>query len=175
MKSDRFLTAILIGIGALAIIALTLFFVRRGGQDYIADNTPTGVTYNFILAIERADYERAYSYVEQSAAKPTLEQFRISFISSRSNITDVSVQVGSAEITGDTANVSVVLIYNNGNPFNSANRQPQTGQLTRQNGSWKIVQMAYPFWDYNWGQQFPPGKGPVQPAQPVPAPVTPYP
>src|SRR5450759_626962 len=175
MKSDRFLTAILIGIGALAIIALTLFFVRRGGQDYIADNTPTGVTHNFILAIERADYEQAYSYVAQSAAKPTLDQFRMSFLASKSNITDVSVQVGSAEIAGDTANVSVVLIYNNGNPFNSANRQPQTGQLIRQNGSWKIVQMAYPFWDYNWGQQMPPGKGPSQPAQPVPVPLTPYP
>lgn len=175
MKSDRFLTAILIGIGALAIIALALFFVRRGGQDYIDDNSPTGVTHNFILAIERADYTQAYSYVTQSAAMPTLEQFRTSFLSSRSSITDVSVQVGSAEIAGETANVSVVLIYNSGNPFSTANRQPQTGQLARQNGSWKIVQMAYPFWDYNWGQQVPSGKVPVQPAQPVPVPLTPYP
>ena len=175
MKSDRFLTAILIGIGVLALIALALFFVRRGGQDYLDDKSPTGVTHNFIVAIERDDYQKAYSYVAESAQKPTLDQFRTSFLSSKSNNTDVSVQVGSAEIAGDTANVSVVLIYNNGNPFNSTNRQPQTGQLTRKNGSWTIVQMAYPFWDYNWGQQLPPGKGPLRPAQPVPVPLTPYP
>lgn len=173
MKSDRFLTFILIGIGVLVIMALALFFIRQGSQDYIADNSPAGVTHNFILALVRADYERAYGYMSDSASKPTLDQFRVSFLSAQSNLTDVSVQVGSADIAGDTANVAVILIYSSGNLFNGANRQPQTGQLTLQNGAWKIVQMPYPFWDYNWGQPVPSGKAPFAPAQPVPAPLQP--
>ena len=175
MKSDRFLTSILIGIGVLVVAALALFFIRQGGQDYVTDDTPTGVTHNFILALIRSDYDRAYGYMSESTTKPTLDQFRVSFLASQSNLTDVSVQVGSADIAGSTANVTVILIYSSGNLFNGANRQPQTGQLTLQDGSWKIVQMPYPFWDYNWGQPVPAGKVPAAPVQPVPAPVTPYP
>ncbi len=175
MKSDRFLTYILIGIGVLVVAALALFFLRQGGQEYAADTTPEGVTHNFILAMLRSDYDRAYPYLSDSATKPTLDQFKVSFLASRSNYTDVSVQVGGAVITGTTAMVNVTLIFSSGNLFNGASRQPQTAQLTLQNGSWKVVTMPYPFWDYNWGQPISPeGKVPAQPA-PTLAPASPTP
>jgi hypothetical protein len=171
MKSDRFLTFILIGIGVLVVAALALFFIRQGGQDYTGDDTPTGVTHNFILALIRSDYERAYPYLSDIPAKPTLDQFRASFLASRSNFADVSVQVGNAVIAGNTATVNVTLIYSSGNLFNGANRQPQTAQFTLQNGSWKVVNMPYPFWDYNWGQPVPADGKFSAPAQAVPAPL----
>jgi hypothetical protein len=176
MKSDRFLTLILIGIGVLAVAALALFFIRQGSQEYADDSTPEGVTHNFILALLRSDYTRAYPYLSESETKPTLDQFRTSILNNQSGFADVSVQVGSAEVAGNTANVNVTLIYSSGNLFNSASRQPQTAQLTLQNGSWKVVNMPFPFWDYNWGQPAPPsGKFTPLPLQPVPAPAQPLP
>ena len=43
MKQDKFLTGILIGVGALVVLALVLFFTRQGKQDYVSENTPEGV------------------------------------------------------------------------------------------------------------------------------------
>jgi hypothetical protein len=172
MKLDRFLTSILAGIGVLVVVALVFFFVRQNGQVYTADDTPTGVVHNYMLALSRSDFERAYGYLVQSDPKPTLDQFRQSYLSSRQNIADVSVQLGEAVVNGDSATVLLYLINSSGNPFNSSSRSQQNATLARQGGAWKITEMPYPFWDYSWYQlQVPPGKAPLTPAQPVP--VTP--
>jgi len=43
MKQDKFLTGILIGIGALILLALALFFLRKDGRNnYVAEDTPEG-------------------------------------------------------------------------------------------------------------------------------------
>jgi hypothetical protein len=169
MKSDRFLTSILIGIGVLVVIALVFFFVRQGGQNYVSDDSPAGVTHNFILAVIKADYERAYQYMADNNLKPGLPAFRTALLTSRQGFVDYSAQVGDVQIFGDTANVVVILIFNSGNPFNGANRQQQSAQLVRQNGAWKVTQMPYPFWDFNWGNPVPTEKIPVAPAIPAPA------
>ena len=41
MKQDKFLTGILIGIGALILLALGLFFLRQDKRDYVAETIPT--------------------------------------------------------------------------------------------------------------------------------------
>jgi hypothetical protein len=169
MKPDRFLTSILAGIGVLVVVALAFFFLRQGGQAYTNDDSPTGVIHNYMLALSRNDFERAYPYLVQRDPMPTLDQFRQSYLNTKQNIADVSVQVGESVITRDTATVMLSLIYSSGNPFNSSNRQEQNATLIRQGGAWKISEMPYPFWDYNWYQQVPQGK--FVPA--VPAPVTP--
>jgi hypothetical protein len=169
MKLDRFLTSILAGIGVLVVVALVFFFVRQGGQAYTTDDTPSGVVHNYMLALSRNDFERAYTYLVQRDPKPTLDQFRQSYLNSRQNIADVSVQLGETTESGDIATVVLYMIYSSGNPFNSSNRNQQNATLARQGSAWKITEMPYPFWDYSWYQQVPPGKSPLTPAQPVPA------
>ena len=57
MKQDKFLTGILIGIGVLIVIALGLFFTRQDKRDYVADDKPEGVVYNYVLAVVNKDYQ----------------------------------------------------------------------------------------------------------------------
>ena len=52
MKQDKFLTGILIGVGALVVLALVLFFTRQDKRDYLPEDTPEGVAHNYVL---RAD------------------------------------------------------------------------------------------------------------------------
>ncbi len=161
MKQDRFLTGILIGIAALVVLALALFFVRQENRAYRPDDTPEGVAHNYILAVYNRDYEKAYSYLAEEEFKPSFEQFREAFVFNYINPQNVGTEVGAAEIYADSATVQVFTYYNPSDPFSSGYRNTEGASLTLQNGQWKVTQMPYYFWYYDWYQK------PIE-AKPVP-------
>ena len=155
MKQDRFLIGILIGIAVLVIIALTVFFSRKDNLDYVADDTPEGVVQNYVVALHKRDFEKAYGYLADLENKPTLEQFHQSFLNHSIDPVNAGLEVGKAEISGDSASVSLGIIYSPREPFSSGYRNTEYAQLVRQNDAWKIKQMPYNFWAYDWYQSTP--------------------
>jgi len=156
MKPDRFLIGILIGIGALILVALTLFFTRQDTQSYRPGDTPEGATFNYALALVNKDYDKAYGYLADLENKPTYEQFRDAFFSGAVNPRNVGLDVGAAEIDGEAALVELSLIYSPSDPFSSGYSNTDRAQLVRQKGMWKLKYMpTYNFWDYNWYQDLP--------------------
>lgn len=153
MKQDRFLTGILIGIGVLILLALGLFFMRQDKREYIADNVPEGVVHNYVLAILNKDYEKAYAYMADLEYKPTYEEFRQSFFNGMVNPNNTGVDVGTSEIHGDEAVVTLTLFYSYSDPFSSGYESTERALLVEQNGAWKLNTMPYNFWDYNWYQK----------------------
>lgn len=152
MKQDRFLIGILAGIGALILIALFLFFSRKDTNQYKTDGAPESVVFNYVLAVTKKDYEKAYGYLADLENKPTYEEFRQSFLNGMIYPDNVGVDVGVAEIDGEIASVEVNLIYAGGDPFSSGYRNIDRAALVRQAGQWKITSMPYNFWDYSWYQ-----------------------
>ncbi|MFT3890337.1 MAG: hypothetical protein QM730_01780 [Anaerolineales bacterium] len=156
MKQDRFLTGILIGIGLLVVIALTVFFTRKDSQTYITEDTPEGVVHNYVVAVLDKDYEKAYGYLADLDHKPTLDEFRQSFLNGSVNPNNGAVDVGQSEISNEEASVEVAMIYNPNDPFSSGYRDTQRALLVKQNGAWKISSMpTYYFWDYAWYSESP--------------------
>lgn len=155
MKQDRFLIGILVGIGVLIVIALTLFFTRRDQQEYVEDDAPESVVHNYALAVFREDYERAYSYLAEAENKPTYNEFRQAFFNRYVNPDNAGLEIGETEIAGDEAFVTVYLIYNSSDPFSNSYRNTETARLERQNGEWKLLQMPFNFWSYEWYQPTP--------------------
>lgn len=154
MKQDKFLTGILIGIGALIVLALALFFMRRDGQsEYVADSTPEGVAHNYVLAVLNKDYQKAYSYLADLENKPTYEQFRQSFFNGTVNPGDAGVEVGAAEINGDEAFVTLSVYYSVNDPFASRYASEDRALLVNQDGAWKLSAMPFNFWGYDWYQE----------------------
>lgn len=153
MKQDKFLTGILIGIGALILLALGLFFTRQDKREYVADNVPEGVAHNYVLAILNKDYEKAYGYLADLKYKPTYEEFRSSFFNGAVNPNNTGVDVGESEINGDEAIVTLSLFYSYGDPFSSGSESVDRALLVEQDGEWKLNSMPYNFWDYNWYQE----------------------
>ncbi len=154
MKQDKFLTGILIGIGALILLALVLFFMRRDGQsEYVADAAPEGVAHNYVLAVLNKDYQKAYGYLADLENKPTYEQFRQSFFNGSVNPTDAGVEVGAAEINGDEAIVTLSVYYSVNDPFSSRYASEDRALLVQQNGVWKLSAMPFNFWGYDWYQE----------------------
>ena len=153
MKQDRFLTGILIGIGALILLALGLFFTRQDKRDYVADTSPAGVVHNYVLAVLNKDYQKAYGYLADLKHKPTYEEFRQSYFNGMVNPGDVGLDIGAVEINNEEAVVYLSMYYSNTDPFSSRYASEDRALLVKQNGEWKLSSMPYNFWDYNWYQE----------------------
>lgn len=150
MKQDRFLIGILIFIALLVVAALTLFFVRQDvSATYLPDDTPEGVVYNFALAIQRQDVERAYSYLADLEYKPTAEAFNQVILYGYLD-TSASVQVGEVQVMGEDAWVTVIIHYASSGLFDTGWDSTENAVLVLQDGEWKISYMPYPYWSYDW-------------------------
>jgi hypothetical protein len=156
MKQDRFLLGILIGIGLLVALALGLYFTRQDSAlAYGPEGTPEGVTRNYVVAVFKRDYEKAYSYLAEKKDKPTFDQFKQAFLQNFVNPDNTGVDVGTAEISGDQAYVTVYVQYGSGDPFSSGSRSEERATLVLQDGVWKLELMPYNFWSYDWYQPTP--------------------
>jgi len=157
LKQDRFLLGILIGIALLVVVAVGLFLSRRGVQDYGPEDTPQGVIRNYILALEKGDYERAYGYLHAGDSKPSYEQFRSAFLSRQLDTSNTSVQIiGELHETSEDAIVNLVVIRGGTGPFADAYRESTQALLEKdKQGDWKIVNLPYPYWGWDWYQPRP--------------------
>jgi len=167
MRQDKFLIAILGVIVVLVAAALGLFILRQGQQTYLNQDTPSGVVHDYILALQKGDFQRAYNFLCDDTGKPTLFAFKQTFASSQLEVSSSSAQVNDEQITGEQAEVSVILTQNQSDLFSSPYQNNQPAQLIRQNGAWKIQMAPYPYWGYDWYQ------GLVPASKVVPAPTTP--
>jgi len=147
MKQDRFLLIILVIIGLLIVLAVAMFFIRQGVQEYGPEDSPEGVLRNYVLALEKNDFSRAYGYLQDAAGKPDFTKFRQNFLSSRS---DLTVRIGEINRTGDEAVVELIVVYGGNEPFSSSWSEDSSALLTLQNGEWKITYMPSPYWNWNW-------------------------
>lgn len=155
MKQDRFLTGILIGIVILVVAALAVFFTQKDNLNYVTEDTPEGVVQNYVVALHKRDFEKAYTYLADLPGKPTPELFRSSFLNHNVDPTSAGLEIGKAEIIGDTASVALGVINSPNDPFSSGYRNADYAQLVKQNNSWKIKQLPYNFWSYDWFQPTP--------------------
>lgn len=148
MKRDRFLLGILVGIGVMVIVALILFFTRQGRSTYGDDSTPAGALQNYLLAVQKQDYARAYSYLADSPNKPTLLAFEQPFMSYQSQeVANSAVEIGKVfeDPQTGTATVQVSMLQGNQGLFGNPTRAVISASLVRQNGAWKVVSAPYPY------------------------------
>jgi len=150
MRQDRFLLGILGGIALLVVLSVGLFFLRRGTLEYVADGTPDAAVRNFVIAVKKGDYDRAFQYV--APATPPVEKLSLTqtFTQQGSEIAATGVEVGQAMIDGDKAMVPVTMQRGGGELFGSIYRDQQSAELVRVGGEWKIKSMPYPFWNFSW-------------------------
>ena len=165
MKQDRFLIGILAGITLLVVVALALFFTRRGASNYTADDTIQGVLHNYVLALQKQDYQKAYSYLAKKPDKPSYDTFRQALLKGYVNPGQSGVEILDTTVNGDEAIVNLAVVYISNDPFSGGSFSSNgSALLVKQDGSWKIYQMPYNYWAYDWYQATP---------KVVPAPVSP--
>ncbi len=152
MKQDRFLIGILSGIAVLIVLALIVFFARPNTLQYGEEATPSGVVHNYLVALYLKDYEKAYTYLADLDHKPSLAEFREPLLLNYINPSSAGAEILETEITGQDAVVNLSVLYSPNDPFSGNYRSPEPALLFLQNGTWKVRQMPYSFWYYDWYQ-----------------------
>lgn len=156
-STDRFLLAIVGGAVVLIIIAVVVVFTRAAPA-YRAGNEPGDVVFNYILAVQRGDYERAYSYLSpalpgypRSAADLREQLSRAQYYDS-----DTSYEVIKTEISSDRAIVTVreTIAYRGGLFSSSQSSNTFTMELTRTDAGWQLTSGSnWQFWMWCWEQK----------------------
>lgn len=150
MKQDHFLIAILLAIGLLVVSALVIFFSQQENLEYGEEDTPEGVVRNYLIAIYREDYEQAFSYLQDLENKPDYQDFRLAFLGSRLDTSDISAKISGTEIMRDEAIVALKITHGGTDPFQGTWSNNESALLVLQAGQWKLAQMPYPYWDWEW-------------------------
>lgn len=157
MKEDKFLIGIIAGIVLLVIVAIVTVLLRAPeSEEYIADDTPAGIVHNYFLAIQRKDYEKAYSYLsDELESKPDFDKF-IRDVDGFGYSSQASLKIGETRLGDARSQVDVSIItYQQGGLFESSSYTNQGTaylQATPDGAGWKLTEFPYPYWGYDWNQ-----------------------
>ena len=163
MKSpDKFLIGIVVAIVILVIVALAIT-LSRPEPTYQAEDTPEGIAHNYLMALHREEYDRAYGYLSPDlAGYPTsagefaehVQEYSWNF---RLN-TDATLSVESAITIASHGKVRVrESHFRGGNLFESSqSTRIFDVELEFEDNEWKIVDAESYFarcWKQRWGCQ----------------------
>jgi hypothetical protein len=138
---------------ALAAAALAVYFAGDRSQEYGPEDSPQGVLRNYIIALERGDYQRAYGYLLLIGGEPDYDAFRRSLTVMRpDDRRSAAVQIGPVEtLENGAARLELTITRGPYGPFDTPFRESAIAELRRSpTGAWQIVSLPYPYYDPSW-------------------------
>jgi hypothetical protein len=64
-KTNKILIAIVVGVVLIIVVTFLIVFLRPEAT-YQSEATPAGVVHNYLLALQKEDFERAYTYLSKT-------------------------------------------------------------------------------------------------------------
>jgi len=158
MKStDKVLIGIVAGIILLIIVAFVVALAKPE-PTYQAEDTPEGVAYNYLLALQKEEYDRAYGYLSPKITgyPASLETF-IKHVHNNSwrfrlNNNETTLSIESKIVVGNNATVTVRETRFRGSDLFDSGQSINTFdmELRLESGEWKIVHSDY-YFAWCWG------------------------
>ncbi len=152
--SNKFLVGMVIGIVVLIVAALVVVMTRPA-PTFRAEDTADGVAYNYLLALQQRDYERAYGYISPDInCYPFNTDRFVSELNRFDSLDESSFSVDSAfVVTGQYVNVSVQQTrFSQGDLLDSSQRTYSFDiRLKRDGDTWKITK-ADRYWSWRWSR-----------------------
>jgi hypothetical protein len=150
MKNDRFLLALLAGTALLAAAVFSLYFILMGNTPYAADDRPENIVHNYELALQQADYEKAFGFLVETEGKPDLQAFRLTFQADYLSSSRTRLELGIPVVTGDTCLIPFNAVSRGSGLFATNTRISGEAHLVRVSGRWQLAYLPYPYWGFDW-------------------------
>ncbi len=154
---DRWLLGIVGGAVVLVVVALAVA-LSRAAPEYREGSEPDDIVFNYLLAIQRDDFDRAYSYLS-----PDLPGYPDSARAMRADLrrsgfseTDSSYAIIDTVVRGDQATVTVreTRVAPGGLFGSSQFSSTFTMDLQRTDAGWRLVSgSGWQFWMWCWEQK----------------------
>jgi hypothetical protein len=158
--TDKLLAVIVGGAVLLVGVALALMLLRPEPA-YQSDGAPEGVAHNYLLALRKEEYQRAYAYLSDSLPgyPDDLDEFEKSIdrnVWKFPRVGDPSLTVESSEISGTKAVVTIreIGFIRRGLFDSSQSISTFDIKLEQRDTDWKIVDAGRYFawcWSYTEG------------------------
>jgi hypothetical protein len=149
MKKDLIVLGILVGgIVFLVVLALLGIAFLPQPQEITAD-MPEAVVYNFYLALDNKEYEKAYGYLCASdQTSVSLARFRNRVVERRGYNQLYCVECKDTEVHGDQAFVTVRFTYSyESSPLQRYEYSSErTVALVREGEAWRLKQPPASYW-----------------------------
>ena len=156
--TDKYLIGIVAGIILLVVVAFAVVLLRPK-PEYRGDDSPEAVVHNYLLALRKGDYERAYDSLSSNLKNyPKDVETFMQDVDDRQWVfrqdSDVALNVESVKILGDTATVEVFESrFNNSGLFDSGQYENQFDMKLRlEDGSWKLFD-GDSYWTSCWDKE----------------------
>jgi hypothetical protein len=152
-SSNRLLVIFAAVIGLIAVVTLAIALATGNQQpQLLPDGTPQGVVQRYLLAIDNADYQTAYSYLSfpPGDKTTTYDMWRQSFNNaSPNNAYRATLLNTSVSGTSATVNVSIDVFRGSGGLFkNPVSSSVVSFSLQNIGGAWKITNPTFVWWIY---------------------------
>jgi len=156
-QSDRFLIGIVVSILLLVAIAI-IAVLRQSEPAFLPDDRPDNIAHNYLLALQRQEYERAYSYLS-----PTLKNYPPDVHAFKNNLTayrwrfdfpeEELLSIAATEINDDEAIVTVQATrFEQTGPFESGTSTDHFDMALQQEADgWKLWS-AEKYWAPCWNR-----------------------
>lgn len=143
-RTDKFFIGIVVGV-ILLVVVVFVYIQSSSEGTYIQDDSPEGVMHNYMLALQKKDYERAYSYLSPKLlGYPKDVNAFIDDVLDHSwyfEMDSVTISVDRGEITGGTRAAVEVREsrFYDGDFFDGGSRiRTYDFRLQLEEGSWRI-------------------------------------
>ena len=157
-SNDWFLVGIVVAVVGLVVLTLVLVFRDSAPPEYRPDNTADGVAYNYFLAIQQKNYDRAYGYLSAdidkypASAGAFFDEIQGDWSCTSEEIARRSFAVSKSELFDDRAVVTISeTTFSGSRDLFSSGRYTQifTVRLARQGSDWKITESDH-CWAPDW-------------------------
>ncbi len=111
--TDKFLSVLVIGILLVTVVAVVVVAQRPGQDGYQPDDTPEGVVFNYLLALQQSDYKHAYDYLSPDLprgpadAEQMVDELRWQLNWLQDSQNHPSLSIDTSRAVGDTTVVTV--------------------------------------------------------------------
>ncbi|MDJ0752167.1 MAG: hypothetical protein QNJ45_01510 [Ardenticatenaceae bacterium] len=157
---DWFLISIVIGIAVVVVAGLVLALRGSEPLDYVSDDDPEGVAFNYLLAIQQKDYDRAYGYLaadlpsRPADAGQFFDDLQNSWDCSSERLEQSGFRVDDSEVFTDRAVVFVEqTVFTSGDLFGSSSYTNRyTVNLIKEPAGWRINNSDQ-CWSFDWNSE----------------------
>lgn len=158
--TDRFLIILVIGIVTVIVVTVVVATQRPGQNEYQPEDTPENVVFNYLLALQRGDYQRAYSYLSPDVpympvdSEQMAEDLKWQIDRLQDSSSPLSLSIESSHVARGTTIVTAAQTWTYRGDLLSSNHQTYTFEVELRPvaGAWKIVD-SEDYWDYDWSHR----------------------